>query len=119
MTEHTQTENRLTNSIVDFVYGVTEDSHLRMDVVVRDDGKCAIFYNKPFKNDLSWLEFNMDTDRLDFIIDSGEARNFGLPIKKEIGRNIQNTHQMLMILVDDETGEAKEGMYVPIMVHRS
>ncbi len=108
-----------TGTIVDFFYGVEEgDSNLRIDVTVKEDGKCAVFHNKPFKKDLSWLEFDLDSSRLDFVLDGGEARNFGVPVKQELRKHMHNTHQILMILMDDDMGDPKEGLYIPLILHR-
>jgi hypothetical protein len=106
-------------TLVDFVYGVDENNELQIDVAVREDGRCAVFYNKPFKSDISWLEFDLGTCMLDFVLDSGEIRDAGLPVTKTMSKNMQNTHQMLMVLIDDKTGEPKEGQYIPLIIHRA
>jgi len=106
-------------TLVDFVYGVDENNELQIDVAVREDGRCAVFHNKPFKSDISWLEFNLSTCMLDFVLDGGEVRDAGLPVTRKMSNNMQNTHQMLMVLIDDETGEPKEGQYIPLIIHRN
>ncbi|MFP4097311.1 MAG: hypothetical protein ACLFP8_07010 [Alphaproteobacteria bacterium] len=111
-------ERPLTGTLVDFVHGVEEDNKLQIDVAVRDDGRCAVFYNKPFKAGISWLEFDLDTCMLDFVMESGEVRDSGLPVTRSMAKNMQNTHQMLMILIDDVTGEPKEGTYLPLIIHK-
>ena len=108
-----------TGTLVDFVYGVDENSKLQIDVAVREDGKCAVFYNKPFKSDISWLEFDLGTCMLDFVLDGGEMRDSGVPVTRTMSKNMQNTHQMLMVLIDDKTGEPKEGQYIPLIIHRT
>lgn len=104
-------------NLTDFVYGVDENNDLFIQVAVKDDGRCAVFHNKPFRNDLSWLEFDLDTYELDFVLDGGDIRNVGMPLTKDVSKNMQNSHQVLMILMDDETGDAKEGYYVPLILH--
>lgn len=105
-------------NLTDFVYGVDENNSLQIEVAVKEDGKCAVFHNKPFRKDLSWLEFDLDTFELDFVLDNGEIRNVGLPLTKDVAKNMQNSHQVLMILMDDKTGDAKEGHYVPLFLHK-
>ena len=104
-------------NLTDFVYGATEESKLHIEIAVKEDGRCAVFHNKPFRNELSWLEYDLDTYRLDFILDDGEIRNVGMDLTKEMSKNMQNTHQMLMVLMDDQTGIAKEGSYIPLILH--
>ena len=105
-------------NLTDFFYGVDEDSKLHIEVAVRDDGKCAVFYNKPCRRSISWLEFDLDTYRLDFVLDNGEVRNAGMDLTGDMAKNMHNTHQMLMVLMDDRTGGAKEGTYVPLILHK-
>ncbi|MDH5722317.1 MAG: hypothetical protein OEY94_03225 [Alphaproteobacteria bacterium] len=105
-------------SLVDFVYGVDEEHRLLVQVAVKEDGRCAVFYNRPFKEDPAWLEFNLGTQQLDFVLDNGDSRDAGLPLGNDITKNMQNTHQVLMVLMDDETGQAKEGKYVPLILHK-
>lgn len=104
-------------NLTDFVYDATEESKLEITVAVKDDGKCAIFHNKPFKNSLSWLEFDLHNCKLDFVLDDGDIRNVGLPLQKELSKNMQNSHQVLMVWLDDTTGQAREGRYVPLILH--
>lgn len=103
-------------NLTDFVYGVTDDSRLKIEVAVKEDGRCAVFHNKPFRKDLSWLEFDLDTCHLDFVLDGGEVRNTGVTLDRNVSKNMQNSHQILMVLMDDETGSPKEGFYVPLIV---
>lgn len=107
-----------TGTIVDFFYGAEDGSNLKFEISVLEGGKCAVFHNKPFKKDLSWLEFDLDSSRLDFVLDGGESRNFGVPVKQELTKHMHNTHQVLMILMDDEMGDPKEGNYVPLILHK-
>ena len=104
-------------NLLDFVHGVTAESDLEIEVAVKDDGKCAIFHNKPFKNALSWLEFDLQSYKLDFVLDDGEIRDVGLPLNKDVSKHMQNSHQVLMVLMDEKTGLAKKGHYVPLILH--
>ena len=113
------TDRPVYGDLTDFVYGCEDGSSLDIQVAVKEDGRCAVFHNKPFRNDLSWLEFDLDTYRLDFVMDDGEIRDAGLPLTRDVSKNMQNSHQVLMILLDDETGETKEGHYVPLILHQS
>ena len=64
------------------------------------------------------MEFDLGTNKLDFILDNGDIRDIGLPLRADLAKNMQNSHQILMILLDDDSGEAKEGYYVPLIIHR-
>lgn len=116
-TEQTTSEKQFGN-ILDFVYHTEGESDFRLEISVMKDGKVCVFHNKPFKNDISWLEYDVNANRLDFILDDGDVRNLGFPVKPTIAKNMQNSHQILLILLDDETGEAKEGFYIPLIIHQ-
>lgn len=105
-------------ALVDFVYDVTEESPLKVEVAINDDGRVILFHNKVFKSDLSWLEFDLGTSKLDFILDGGHSRDFGMPLDKSVSKHMHNTHQVLTVLLDDETGNAKEGHYIPLILHQ-
>lgn len=104
-------------NLLDFVYHVEGTDPLHVEVGVKKDGKVAVFHNKPFKRDLSWIEYDIGRNKLDFIMDDGEIRDVGVPVNKDVAKYMHNTHQVLMVLLDDETGEAKEGYYVPLIIH--
>lgn len=118
MTSEQTTPEKQFGNILDFVYHTEGESDFRLEISVMKDGKVCVFHNKPFKNDISWLEYDVNENRLDFILDDGEVRNLGFPVKPTIAANMQNSHQILLILLDDETGEAKEGFYIPLIIHQ-
>ena len=118
MTTEQPTPEKQFGNVLDFVYNCEGSSDFQLEISVMKDGKVCVFHNKPFKNDISWLEYDVDQNRLDFILDDGEVRDLGFPVKPTIAANMQNSHQILLILLDDETGEAKEGFYIPLIIHR-
>lgn len=106
-------------NLLDFVHGARNETELHIDVSLREDGKVVIFHNYPFTSPISWFEFDVTTRKLEFIFNDGESRDMGLPIGHEISKNMQNTHQILTILLDNDTGQVKEDVYVPLIIHQS
>lgn len=94
------------------------DPTFKVDIVVSDIGKVAVYHSRPFRKKLAWLEFDLETRRMAFIMDDGDARDFGAPVPGHLAKNMQNAHQVLMVLLD-EAGEPKAGQYYPLIVHRS
>lgn len=111
-------ERQTVGNLTDFVYKTDDADELEIEVAVKEDGKVAIFHNMPFKNDLSWLEFDLSTNMLNFILDDGDTRDTGISLYPQIAKNMQNSHQVLMILLDNNTGDAKEGYYIPLIIHQ-
>lgn len=94
------------------------DKDLKVELVVNERAEAVVFHNKPFKKALSWLEFDLDKSRLDFIMSDGEIRNFGIPVHPDLAKYMQNAFQVLMVLMDEDTGEPEEGNYFPLVIHR-
>ncbi len=94
------------------------DPGFKIDLVVNEGAKVAVFHNKPFKKPLSWLEFNLGTKQLDFVMDDGDIRNFGTKIPEDFATDMQNAHVVLMVLMDEETKEPDSGQYFPLIIHR-
>lgn len=105
-------------NLTDFVDGVTKDNPLYIEVAVNESGKVVIFHDKPFRSEVSWYEYDLNTSTLNFILEEGEIRDSGMKLVPTIAKNMQNSHQILMVLLDQETGEAKEGNYVPLIIHK-
>ncbi|MCK6418686.1 MAG: hypothetical protein L6Q57_07105 [Alphaproteobacteria bacterium] len=105
-------------NLTDFVVGADKNKPLDIEVAVNERGRVVVFHNLPFRNDVSWFEFDLGTNRLDFILDDGDVRNAGLPLGKDVAKYMQNAHQIQMVLLDDQ-GEAKEGNYVPLIIHKT
>lgn len=107
-----------TKSMSSNVYSEVDDQEFKIDLVVNEGAKVAVFHNKPFRKDLSWLEFDLDDSRLDFVMDDGDIRNFGVSVPRNFSREMQNAHQVLMVLMDEKAGEPLNGGYFPLIIHR-
>jgi hypothetical protein len=106
-------------NLIDFVTGYDPSVGLDLEVAIKQDGRVVVFHSLPFKNEVSWFEFNLTTNKLDFILDDGDIRDIGLPVGKDVAKHMQNSHQILMVLMDPKTGDAKMGNYVPLVIHRT
>ena len=95
------------------------DSNMKVELVVNDRAEAIVFHNKPFTKNLSWLEFDLDTNKLQFIMNDGDVRDFGIPVAPELAKHMQNAFQVLMVLMDDKTKKPQEGNYIPLIIHRT
>lgn len=108
----------LVGNLTDFVVRPAEKANFEIEVAVKDDGRVAIFHNMPFKKELSWLEFDLGSRELNFVLNNGDIRSADVPLAPTLSKNMQNSHQVLMILLDNNSGEAKQGFYIPLIIHR-
>ncbi len=115
-----ETPKKVTGSLVDFVEGVTQEGEqLDIEVAAHQSGKIAVFHSHPFTKDISWFEFDLKTNILDFVMDDGDVRDIGLPLTADLAKHMQNTHQILTVLMDPKTGDSQEGRYIPLILHGS
>jgi hypothetical protein len=106
-------------SLRDFVQGLDPSARFDIEVAIKEDGHVVVFHSHPFKDEISWFEFDLGTNKLDFILEDGKIRDTGLPLTRDVAKYMQNSHQILMVLMDPTTGEASGGAYVPLIIHRS
>ena len=115
MTEHqTSTSNRTS-----YTDGTPFEREVRVDLVINDQAEVLIFHNKPFTRQISWIEYDLDTNKVSFIMNDGDSRNFGILVKEGMEKYLKNTYQILVVLMDDKTGEPVEGEYYPLIIHRA
>ncbi len=106
-------------NLTDFVEGINATNRLDIEVAIKEGGHVVVFHSHPFTRDVSWFEFDLSTRKLFFILDDGDIRNIGIPLKQEVTKHMQNAHQILMVLMDEKTGEAVKGIYIPLIIHKS
>jgi hypothetical protein len=94
------------------------DLEMKVELAINERAEAIIFHNKAFPHELSWLEFNLDDSRLSLIMNNGEVRDFGIPVRPELSRYMQNAFQVLMVQMDEASGEPIEGGYIPLIIHR-
>ena len=96
-----------------------EDLSFKVDLVISDTAEVHVFINKHFKKKLSWLEFDLDTKNLDFIMNDGDIRNFGAKVPDHLAKHMHNAYQVMMVLMNEETGQPIAGDYFPLIIHRA
>ena len=96
---------------------MTPQSPLYVEIAVDERYRILVLHNKSFVKDIAWFEFDIKNTTLDFVLDNGETRGFGMKLKPEIARYMQNAHQILRIQMDDDTGQAMNDDYIPLILH--
>lgn len=119
MTEEQQTAEPKEEygNLNDFVINMDKSIPLQVEVAIEEDGRVILFHNKPFKYQLSWFEFDTSSNQLDFVIEDGNIRDFGLPLDSSVAKHMHNAHQILTVEVNQESGEASRGAYIPLIIH--
>jgi hypothetical protein len=100
-------------------YNEFHDPDFKVDLVVNERAEVYFFHNKPFKQTLSWLEFDLGTNNLDVILADGDVRNFGAKVPDRLAKHMQNAYQVMMVQMDEKSGEPMGGSYYPLIIHRA
>jgi hypothetical protein len=99
--------------------GVTPSSHpdMKMEVygATHDDGDIFILHDRPFHQELSWVEYDKTDSRIDFIMDDGNIRNFGINVPSEFGEKLKKLDTVSVILTRDQI--AVSGEDYPLIMH--
>jgi hypothetical protein len=105
-------------NLTDFVYGADLDNPVEVDIVVNEHGKVVVFHSHVFRDDLGWFECDLDERKLLFVFDDGRNVDAGIKLSDTMKKYMQNSHQILTVLLDHETGDAKEGHYYPLILQK-
>ena len=112
-------EKQDVGNLTDFVYGADEGKNVEIDVVVNESGKVVVFHSHVFRDELGWFECDLDERKLLFVFDDGRNTDSGVFISDNMVKYMQNSHQILTVLLDIETGEPKEGSYFPLILQKN
>lgn len=73
-----------------------------IDVTVDEEGNVFVFYDRPFPEEISWVEFDKEFGRLDFMSKEGRIRFFGVSLPENIKDVVCRATQAGFIEVDGE-----------------
>jgi len=107
----------MTNGLSAAGLGLNPDENMAVYFIVGDGPEAFVFHDQPFSKTLSWIEYDLASSRLDFILEDGEIRNFGIPIDRKYSPYMQNLHTISVVL--QENGECVDGYDFPLIVHRA
>ena len=94
-------------------YSEAQDPSFKIDLVINDTAEVYLFHNKPFKQALSWLEFDLDTNNLDIILADGDIRNFGAKVPDRLAKHMQNAYQVMMVQMDEKSENRWGALTIP------
>lgn len=91
------------------------DEAVNVEIVIGQSGAPYVIYDRPFNKPLSWFEYDTASRRLEFVMEDGELRNFGVPVLPDIAQHLIYSHTLTFALIaDNELMDAQE---LPLIVH--
>ena len=92
------------------------DLPVHVELVIGDSGAAYVVYDRPFNKPLSWFEYDLDKGTLEFVMEDGEQRNFGIPVSRDIGKYLQNIQLISFIRMNDN--HIQDSTDLPLIIHR-
>ena len=89
---------------------------INVEILIDEYARVLILHEKPFQPELSWVEYDLDNSSLDFIMENGDMRNWGVKVKPALSAYIQNAYSAILAKV--ENGVIVEADNYPLIVHR-
>lgn len=88
-----------------------------VDLFIHKGSEICILHDRPFAKTVSWLEYDQNTNRVDFIMEDGDIRNFGIPVDPQHRKYFHNTSVASMVLWNPKTRQAQSGVDLPLIIH--
>lgn len=96
---------------------VIYDDPVNVEVTIGNSGAAYVVIDREFNKPVSWFELDAQNGRLEFIMEDGELRNFGVRLLPEINKHLMfATTITLALMNEDELLDAQE---LPLIVHGS
>lgn len=106
---------RLVDTMFDY-FNVPKNGRLDVEVATNADGRAVFFHNHPLRVKIRRIEFFVEDRMLVCLEDAGTRRPTGLPLGQDVTSHLQNSSELLFVLLDDVTGEAVEGEKFPLKI---
>jgi|GEM_PF-2209145 len=95
---------------------INPDTDMTLDLFITDQAEVCIIHDRPFTIELSWLEYNSKNSQVDFVLDDGQIRNFGIPVLQEFRAYFHNAHVVNLVYFNPVTKKAESGVELPLIV---
>lgn len=92
-------------------------SEMAVDVLVNDMGKVWVAYDRPFETSVQWLEYDLDLNRLVFVLRDGRMQDFGLTINAKMRKLLATGRSVWLVRVVNKTIE--DAGEVPLLVRQT
>ncbi|MBU6234563.1 MAG: hypothetical protein KGQ41_01850 [Alphaproteobacteria bacterium] len=91
------------------------DADIAIYVFVSDNRDICFFHDKPFSKTLSWLEYNPDRNMIEFVMEDGDVKDFGVPLPDKYRADVVASKNCYVIQQDPETKKVIKGKDLPLI----
>lgn len=103
-------------TIADFLVDFGKDDKFEVELSIREYNQIVFFHSHAFSIKAALFEFDLTQRILTLVFEEGSRQVIGKPLPETVPAQMQNAHQILMVLIDPRTGEIKNGHYVPLIL---
>lgn len=93
------------------------DMNMVCDLFIHKGAEICVLHDKPFTKTVSWIEYDTATSTVEFIMEDGDIRNFGIPIDSAYRKYFHNTHIVSIVLWNPVTKRIESGIDLPLIIH--
>ncbi len=93
------------------------DFDLEVYIALGDDDLVYILHDEKFQKELSWIEYDIKEKRIDFIMEDGDLRHFGISIKPAYEPYLKTMSSIAIAHVNN--GKYIDGNMYPLMIHHN
>jgi hypothetical protein len=98
-----------------------DNMHPDLDMVVKlfvtSEGELCIFHDRPFSKDLSWLEYDARSHMVDFVMDDGDLRNFGIEVPHRLRYYFHKQHRVSVIQLNPSSKKVENAIDAALILH--
>jgi hypothetical protein len=91
------------------------DMNMEIFFTIHDDGTPFIIHDIRFTQPLSWIEYDHINQSIDYMTESGEIRNFRVPVHPQFGEVLKQIHSIAVVYMVG--GKAIDGIELPLVIH--
>jgi|GEM_PF-2235004 len=91
------------------------DLEMELDISVYNPENVFIFHDHPFRGELSWIEYDAKSQHIDFIMNDGDLRNFGIPVSEDVGKYLKENNIIHVVLREGK--DAVSEITIPLITH--
>jgi len=91
------------------------DQDVEVYMVLGEDNYVYILHDAPFAKTISWIEYDEMIQKIDFIMEDGDLRNFKVSVDPRFSPYLKTMDSIAVAEVSN--GEFRDGNEVPLVRH--
>lgn len=86
---------------------------MRVCLMANEQDRLWLVHDQPFRDNLHWVEYDDDLQKLTLVLRNGMVQDYGHPIPPEMRAVLRRTQQIFTMLVQD--GDVRDSYILPLL----